>query len=129
MTRDQFLVEQEGGDITEQYGCYADYAFEPTACVMDTNEHHDCRFARKGMDKTQCKKWVKVPKYFPDFSGWENMGRLLELASSKFVLCTLIGSYIKVAGGKTIRADHFSDIPDITATLIAQALGFEEVKK
>lgn len=136
--RDQFLVEQEGGDTTQQYGCYSDYSYEAMPCVIDTGERHNCVFASKGIEKTQCKNWVAVPVLPTDFSKWENFGRL-----SKIAMDNRIGvhfnpnsnpnriEYRLILDGAThgmvnIEAINYDSIPNIIATLIAQKLGWKE---
>ena len=143
MTRDQFLVEQEGGDTTQQYGCYSDYSCEAMPCVIDTGERHNCVFASEGIEKTQCKNWVAVPVFSTDFSKWENMGRLLELAEKKGIEIRVETAsvppnsrrrgrrarwYIQV-GNFHKPNNTLHDTADVLATLTAYELGWKEVKK
>ena len=108
--RDKFLVEQEGG-------CW----HTPHSGLICTK----CKICTSGI-------------FNPDFSKWENFGRLLELAEKKD-----IGIHIKT-NEKTIVSIQetgfykFSDtgfyknpsnIPTITIHLIAKALGWKEVEK
>lgn len=134
MTRDQFLVEQEGGDTTQQYGCYSDYSYEAMPCVIDTGERHNCVFASKGIEKTQCKNWVAVPVFPTDFSKWENFGRLLELAENKGIEIRVEtvgvppnGWYIQV-GNFHKPNNTLHDTADVLATLTAYELGWKEAK-
>ena len=134
MTRDQFLVEQEGGDTTQQYGCYSDYSYEAMPCVIDTGERHNCVFASEGIEKTQCKNWVAVPVFPTDFSKWENFGRLLELAEMGGIVIRIeFGDLYPGLQKWYVRADSFTDsyinpssVPNSLSTLIAKALGWKE---
>ena len=122
MTRDQFLVEQEGG-------CW----HEPAA-VLGDNDHLTCHKCKER------KYWKDLKNQNHDFSKWENFGRL-----SKIAMDNRIGvhfnpnsnpnriEYRFVLDGAThgmvnIEAINYDSIPDITATLIAQALGWKEAK-
>jgi hypothetical protein len=117
MTRDQFLVETEGG-------CWHVIPDEITM------EYRQTRYYR-------CEKCNKELAEDPDFSKWENMGRLLELTEMKGIYW-IDERYIYPVGYRTSiffgmecmrgSCKAISDIPDITATLIAQALGWEEKK-
>ena len=123
MTRDQFLVEQENG-------CWHKWQLWKFRDKWDFD--YICN---------KCNMIFDFTNNNPDFSKWGNFGRL-----SKIAMDNRIGvhfnpnsnpnriEYRLVLDGAThgmvnIEAINYDSIPDITATLIAQALGFKEVRK
>ena len=53
-------VTQLSGKLgSVRYGCHVDLeeGQEPDGCVIDTNNHHDCIYAKDGMRKEQCEYW------------------------------------------------------------------------
>lgn len=112
MTRDQFLVEQEGG-------CWHERVFKHNYNGTSCN----------------CSKCGAVDSMGnPDFSKPGNFIRLLGLAEKNGIHIEINTKARTIVALKNMRYfpheyEDITQIPDITATLIAQALGFEEVKK
>lgn len=126
-SRDQFLVEQEGQGWDDNYCWWC------PKCEVYLDGHQ----VTFGEIHQTCETSVILKDANPDFSKWENMGRLLELAkmhSLVYEISNFSVEIIKFEGKMEERSYQktvyeVSDIPNIAATLIAQALGFKEVRK
>jgi hypothetical protein len=116
MTRDQFLVEQEGG-------CW--------------HEWEDKCLSSKVCKKCEARyNWCFEDNPNPDFSKWENMGILVELGMRNRIGIhfnpnsnTTIDQNLLILDGavsKVMMIKDFDVIPDIIATLLAKVLGWEE---
>jgi len=114
--RDKFLVEQEGG-------CWHENLYEGGRFICACGKYH-CKSDFGGLN--------------PDFSKPENFIGLLELAKKEnigisFNSCskTIYLWRIDLLSIPSVLSgyDDISQIPSITADLIAQAMGWEEVKK
>ena len=51
-----------------KYGCHVDLeeAQQPDGCVIDTEEFHNCIYAKEGMRKEQCEYWRIVALPAPE---------------------------------------------------------------
>jgi hypothetical protein len=45
-----------------KWGCHCDLEphMQPDGCVIDTNDFHNCIYAKEGMRKEQCEYWQKI---------------------------------------------------------------------
>ena len=114
MTINQFLVEAGGG-------CWHEWIF-------NSNPELD----------SLCKKFKTLyafPRYSPDFSKWENFGKLLEIAKGGNIQVQIMlygDSNIVGIWGYTPKEITYKqmaktkDIPRITAKLIAKVLGWKK---
>ena len=116
-SRGQFLVEQEGG-------CWHE---------ADPKNPDECLKCKKAFQKQNYEPY-NCELDNPDFSKWENFGRLLELAEMGGIVIRIeFGDLYPIGLQKWyVRADSFTDsyinpsgVPNSLATLIAKALGWK----